>query len=146
MMREWRRTQIHYHATTEWEARGLERRLREQIGSLHRAGGDERAVREMADRIFALLGSSAIAGNSREVQSWRRKPPSQERTAVALRWADAALDEARYFAALHATWKRDYERGGMGHDITDDEVPPFKMPAGWTEADLLWRQGVTHEP
>ena len=65
---------------------------------------------------------------------------------MALRWAEAAVDEARYYAALHATWRRDYERGGMGHHITDDEVPPFKMPAGWTEADLLWRQGATHEP
>jgi hypothetical protein len=146
MMREWRRTQFLYHATTEREARDSERRLREQIDSLHRAGGDERAAREAADRMFGMLGSSAIAGNSREVQSWRRKPPSLERTTVALRWAEAAVDEARYFAALHATWKRDYERGGMGHDIKDDEVPPFKMPAGWTEADLLWRQGATHEP
>jgi hypothetical protein len=137
MMREWRRTQFLYHATTEREARDLERRLREQIGSFHRAGGEELAVRKVTDRIFGLLGSSAIAGNSREVLSWRRKPPSPERTAVALRWAEAAVDEARYFAALHATWKRDYERGGTGHHITDDEVPPFKMPAGWTAADLL---------
>jgi hypothetical protein len=140
MMREWRRTQLLYHATAEREARDFERRLRELIGSLHRAGGDERAEREVADRIFGLLGSSAIAGNSREVHSWRREPLSAERTAVALRWAEAAVDEARYFAELHATWKRDYERGGMGHDITDDEVPSFKMPAGWTEADLLWNR------
>jgi hypothetical protein len=146
MIREWRRTQLHYHATTEREARDLERRLREQIDSLHRAGGDEQAVREVTDRIFGLLGSSAIAGDSSEVQSWWRKPPSPERTAVALRWAEAAVDEARYFAALHATWKRDYERGGMGHDITDDEVPPFKMPAGWADADLPWGQGAAHEP
>jgi hypothetical protein len=103
MVREWQRTHLLYHASSEREHRDLERRLREQIGSLHRAGGDERAVRDVTDRIFGLLGSSAIAGNSREVESWRSKPPSPERTAVALRWAEAPVGEARYNAALHAT-------------------------------------------
>jgi hypothetical protein len=66
---------------------------------------------------------------------------------VALRWAEAAVDEARFNAALHGTWRRDYERGGMGHHITDDEVPPFEMPAGWTAADQLYGgQGATSEP
>ena len=147
MVGEWRRIQLRYHAGTERECRDFEGRLREQIGSLHRAGGDEQAMREVTDRIFGSLRYSAIAANSREVESWRSKPPSPERTAVALRWAEAAVDEARYYAALHATWRRDYERGGMGHHITDDEVPPFKMPAGWTVADLLYGgQGATSEP
>jgi hypothetical protein len=137
MVRQWRRTQLLYHASTEREHRDFENRLREQISSLHRAGSDDRAVREVTDRIFGLLRNSAIAANSREVESWRSKPPSPARTAVALKWAEAAADEARYNAALHGTWRRDYERGGMGHHITDDEVPPFRMPAGWTAADLL---------
>jgi hypothetical protein len=137
MVRQWHRTQVRYHATTEREYLDFERRLQEQVGSLDQAGGDEQEVRQVTDQIFGLLRSSAIAGNSREVESWRGKPPSPERTAVALRWAEAAVDEARYNAALHAIWRRDYERGGMGHHITDDEVPPFKMPADWTAADLI---------
>jgi hypothetical protein len=137
MERRWRANQIRYHAGAEREHRAFEARLRQQIGSLQRAGGDERAVREVSDRIFGLLRSSAIAANSREVESWRSQPPSPERTTVAQRWAEAAVDEARYNAALHGMWRRDYERGGMGHSITDDEVPPFQMPAGWTAADLL---------
>lgn len=137
MLREWRRTQVRYHAAAEGEHRDFERRLRGQIAELHRAGGDEQAVRDVTHRIFGLLRRSAIAANSREVESWRDQPPSPERTAAALRWADAAAEEARYHAALHATWRRDYERGGTGRHITDDEVAPFRMPAGWTAADLL---------
>jgi hypothetical protein len=137
MLRQWRRDQLLYHASSEREHRDFERRLREQIASLHKAGGDERVVREVTDRIFDLLRLSATASDSREVASWRIRPPSPGRTAVALRWAEAAVDEARYHAALHGAWRRDYERGGMGHDITDDEVPRFQMPAGWTEADRL---------
>jgi len=120
----WRRTQLLYHASAEREHRDLAGRLREQIGYLHQADGDEQAVREVTDRIFGLLRNSTIAANSREVESWRSEPPSPERTTVAVRWAEAAVDEARYNAALHGTWRRDYERGGMGHHITDDEVPP----------------------
>jgi hypothetical protein len=144
MVREWRRNQLLYHTSSEREHRDFERRLREQIGYVHQAGADDRDV---TDRIFELLQSSAIAANSREVEFWRSRSPSPERTAVALRWAEAAVDEARFYAALHGTWRRDYERGGMGHHITGDEVPPFKMPASWTVADLLYtRQGVTSEP
>jgi hypothetical protein len=139
-MRQWRQNQLLYHASSEREHQDFEKRLREQIDFLHQAGGDERAVQEVTDRIFDLLRLSAIASNSREVASWRGRPPSPERTAVALRWAEAAVDEARYHAALHGAWRRDYERGGMGHDIMDDEVPRFKMPAGWTEADLLYSE------
>jgi hypothetical protein len=129
MVREWRRTQLLYLAGAEREHRDFEARLREQIGDLHQAGSDERAVREATDRIFGLLRNSAMAANSREVESWRSRPPSPERTTVALRWAEVAVDEARYNATLHGTWRRDYVRGGMGHHITGDEVPPPKMSA-----------------
>jgi hypothetical protein len=143
MLREWRRTQILYHESTEREHRDFEGKLREQTGSLRRTGGDVQAIQAATDRIFALLQYSAAAANSREVQSWRGKPPSSERTAVALRWAEVAADEARYNAALHAIWRRDLERGGMGHHITDDEVAPFQMPDGWTPADRLYGQSGT---
>jgi hypothetical protein len=146
ILRQGRRNELLYHASSEREYREFEGSLREQIGYLHQASADERAVRDVTDRIFELLRSSAIAANSREVESWRSKSPSPERTAVALRWAEAAVDEARFYAALHGTWRLDYERGRMAHHITDDEVPRFKMPAGWTAADLLYTgQGVTSE-
>jgi hypothetical protein len=131
MVREWRRSQIQYRADTEREYRNFEKKLREQINLLHRAGGDVGAITRVTDRIFELLRESPVAAKSREVASWRGNPPSPERTDVALRWAEVVADECRFYAALHATWKRDYERGGMGHRITDDEVPPFRMPAGW---------------
>jgi hypothetical protein len=138
-VRAWRRAQLQYHAATEAEYRDFDRRLHEQIGFFRQASGDVRAVTAATDRIFELLRTSPAAANSREVDSWRLKPPSPERTAVALRWAEVADDECRYYAALHGIWRRDYERGGVGHHITDDEVPPFRMPAGWTQADLLYR-------
>lgn len=136
-VRQWRRIQLRYHVSAEGEYRDLERTLRDQIRELHRAGGDEQAAHEASNRIFRLLRNSAIAANSREVESWRGKPFSPERTAVALKWAEAAVEEARYHAALHTTWRRDYEGGGNGHHITDDEVAPFTMPSGWTAADML---------
>jgi hypothetical protein len=139
MVRAWRRDQRRYHADSEREYRVLAGALREQIGLLRRAGGDDRVVREATDRLFESLRLSAAAGNSREVEAWRRRSASPERTAVALKWAEAAADEARYFADLHAIWRRDLEGGGIGHWVTDDEVPPFRMPAGWTPADLLYR-------
>ena len=136
--REWRRAQLRYHVDAEREHREFEARLRQQLGDQRRAGGDKRAVSEATDRLFASLRNSDLAANSREVATWRGRSPSPERTAVALRWAETAVDEARYNAALHETWRRDYERGVTGHHITDDEVPPPRMPEGWTTADLLY--------
>src|SRR5262249_39923657 len=87
MLREFRQTRILYHAGAEREHEGIERKLREQINYLRQAGGDEGPTKAVTDRIFGLLQYSAIAANGREVESWRGKQPSPERTAVALKWA-----------------------------------------------------------
>jgi hypothetical protein len=133
MMRAWKQNQLRYHADTEREYRDFEAKLREQIAALRRVGGDMAGVTE---RLFELLRQSPAATNSREVESCRGKHPSPERTAVALKWAEVAADEARYYAALHDIWRQDLERGEIHHHITDDEVPPFKLPEGWTREDL----------
>jgi hypothetical protein len=111
-------------------------RLREQIDVLLRNQANEPAGREAAGRIFTMLGLSRVAGRRREVESWEKAPHSPERTSVALKWARVAADEAAYEAALCERWAVDYDRGRVPHHITDDEVPPFRMPAGWTQDDL----------
>jgi len=112
-------------------------KLRGAIVRLLRSRRESPDGRESADRVFEMLHLSRVARNSREVQSWERAPHSPERTEVALKWARVAADEAAYEAALHRRWERDYGRGRLPHHITDDEVPPFKMPADWTEDDLI---------
>jgi hypothetical protein len=91
---------------------------------------------EDTDRIFELLRTSRVASNSREVERSEREPHSKERTAVALKWARVAADEAAFDAALRDRWAIDYQRGRAPHHITEDEIPLFKMPEGWTEDDL----------
>ena len=93
-----------------------------------------------ADRVFEMLRLSRVANNSREVMSWEGAPHSPERTAVALKWAKVAAGEAAYEAALHERWGRDHDRGRRPHHITDDEIPPFRMPGGWSVDDLKYGQ------
>lgn len=95
---------------------------------------------ESVDRIFETLRYSRVANNSREVESWARAPHSPQRRSIALKWARVAADEAAYYAALCERWAVDYGHGRTPHHIMDDEVPPFRMPAGWTEDDLKYQQ------
>jgi hypothetical protein len=113
-----------------------ERQLRDEIEAFGRAKESGRAENEMTDHLFETLRSSAIAARSREVERWRSQPESPERSAVALKWATAAADDAAYMRELHRRWRRDYERNTWPHHITDDEVKPFAMPEGWTSDDL----------
>ena len=90
----------------------------------------------MTDHLFQLLRSSPVASGSKEVDRWREAPQSPERVAVALKWAEVAADEAAYQAALRAVWKLDYAKRRWPRHLRDDEVRPFRMPAGWTPEDL----------
>jgi hypothetical protein len=120
--------------------RSYERRLRDEIDGLVRIQKDEGARRQDVDRLFEMLRASPAASNSREVESWGLAPHSPERTTVALKWARVAADEAAFSTALHELWEKDYEKGQSPHHIMDDEVPPFRLPPGWTEDDLRYRR------
>jgi hypothetical protein len=115
----------------------FEARLRAEIDRLQKRAGtsDEQGT---ADRVFEMLKLSRVANNSREVGSWEGAPHSPGRTLVALKWARVAADEAAYEAALCERWAVDYARGRMPHHIGADEVPPFRMPAGWKDDDLKY--------
>jgi hypothetical protein len=125
--------------------RDHEVRLRAAIGRLRRSRPGTPDERESTDRVFELLRLSRVASNSREVESSERAPHSPERVSVALKWAEVAADEAAYEAALRERWANDFARGRMPHHISDDEVPPFRMPDGWTEDDLKYRQARRDE-
>ena len=125
--------------------RNYERRLQNEIDGLVRIQKDAPAGRQDVDRLFEMLRTSPAASNSREVESWRLAPHSPERTVVALKWAKVAADEAAFKAALHELWEKDYEKGQPPHHIMDDEVPPFRMPPGWTEDDLRYRRAERDE-
>lgn len=99
------------------------------------AGEDTRAL---TDKAFKLLVLSMVANNSKEVHAERRAEHSAKRTAVALKWADAVIAEFDHGAKCHEIWKREYERGGTSHHITEDEVAPFPMPADWTPDDRMY--------
>lgn len=126
------RSQAAYHAETQGFYEAHERELRAEIARI-RKGSDH------ADRAFELLRSSRVANASCEVASWAKSPRSKERTAIALKWAEVAANEAAYMAALHRRWGQDLARGHMPHHVTDEEIDPFKMPIGWTPDDP--RQG-----
>lgn len=111
-------------------------RLRGEIDRLLRGRPGESDERESADQIFKMLRLSRVASQSREVNSSEVAPHTPGRTAVALKWAKVAANEAAYDAALHDRWGKDCDRGQLPHHITDDEVPPFRMPDGWTIDDL----------
>jgi hypothetical protein len=116
--------------------RDFEVRMRVAIDRLRQSRPGTPDEQESADRIFEMLRLSRVAVNSREVGSWERALHSSERTLIALKWAKVAADEAAYHAALCERWAVDYDQGRTPHHITDDEVPPFSMPAGWKEDDL----------
>jgi hypothetical protein len=120
-------------------------RIRGEIDRLLDSQASGPSGRETTDRVFEMLRLSRVAANSREVASWEAAAHGPERLSIALKWAKVAADEAAFKAALHERWGRDYDRGRMPHHITNDEIPTFRMPAGWSEDDLKYRQGKRDE-
>jgi hypothetical protein len=110
-------------------------RLRGEVERLRGRQGGEASPGDV-DRVFEMLRFSPVANNSREVDSWAKAPHSAARTSVALKWAEVAAAEAAFHASLRERWSIDYERGRWPHHVTNAEVPPFRIPAGWTEDDL----------
>jgi hypothetical protein len=133
--RAWHRSQIAYHSESERLYRDFENRLRGKVASLKQSAMRDPERQKLEDEIFELLHNSQVGNNSQEVKSWRISPFSLERTAVALKWAKVATDEAAYMAKLHEIRRQDHEAHRMPHHITDHEVKPFEMPDGWTAAD-----------
>ena len=123
--RAMRHSEAAYNAEMLSLQENQERELRTEISRIVK--GDENA-----DRVFVLLRTSRLANESREVESWVKSPHSSDRTAVALKWARFAADEAAYMASLHRRWGQDLARGLPPHHITDREIEPLRMPIGWT--------------
>jgi hypothetical protein len=123
------RSEAAYNAEMQGLCEAHERELRAEIARIGRGSED-------ADRIFEFLRTSRVATTSREVASWAKSPQSRDRTAVALKWAEVAANEAAYMASLHRVWGQDLSRDLMPHHITDLEIEPFKMPIGWSSDDL----------
>ncbi len=134
------RVEASYNAEMLRLTHDYEGRLREEIHRLISSQPREPDEGESADRIFELLRLSRVANNSREAESWEHAPHSRERTSIALKWGKVAADEAAYMGTLHERWAVDFNQGRMPHHISADEVPPFRMPTGWTEDDLKYRQ------
>lgn len=118
--------------------RDHELRIRAAIDQLAGSASGTPDERASADRVFEMLKLSRVANNSREVASWRDAPHSPQRTAVALKWAKVAADEAGYMATLYERWAVDYAQGRPPHHVSADEVSPFRMPPGSTEDDSKW--------
>jgi hypothetical protein len=143
------RVMLRHEASYNAEMRQLnhdyEVRIRGELDRLlhSQPGGPD--GRESADRVFEMLRLSRVANNSREVGSWEHAPHSPVRMAVALKWAKVAADEASYEAALHERRAVDYAQGRMPHHVSDDEVPPFRMPDDWTEDDLKYGRAERDE-
>jgi hypothetical protein len=133
------RAEMSYNAEQERLYADFERRLRDEINAFQRANQSNHSQPESTDHLFEMLETSEIAANSREVDRWRRVAESPERRAIALKWAQAAADQAAYKSELHRRWRLDYERGKEPHHIPDLEVKPPAMPEGWTSDDLKWR-------
>jgi hypothetical protein len=133
--REQLRYLLNYYADQEQLQRDFSNRLRVAIADLRNLQADGQPVNEATDYLFELLQTSRIAKNSREVDAWRNVAHSTERTDVALKWGLAAADEAAYQAAIYHLGVIDLERGRLPHYVTDDEVPPYKMPDDWTAQD-----------
>jgi len=135
--REIRRWQITYYGN---EARGwheVDMRFRGEIEKLRKAGVGTQMAAEITDQLFDSLRFTPPANMSREVDRWRRSPPSPERTKVALKWAATASEHAAYMAELNAHWLSDSQMGVSPHHITGAEVKQFRMPEGWNESDLM---------
>ena len=127
-LRSMLRSEASYNAEMQGLYEAHERDLKIEIARIGQGNGD-------ADRVFELLRTSRVANASREVATWEKARRSPDRTSVALKWAEVAANEASYMASLHRRRGQDYERGLMPHHISDQEIEPFKMPAGWTPDD-----------
>lgn len=127
-----------YHAGMRQFHRDQEAQLRTLINELSDPQISEAKQRENVDHTFERLKLNYYGNNSREVSRWEDSPHSLERTAVALRWAKFTADESAYMAKVYEIVALDFAKGHMPHHITNDELPPLKMPDWWTAADSKW--------
>jgi hypothetical protein len=110
----------------------------EVVAALRAADEAGEDTRELTDKAFKLVVLGMVASNSKEVHAARRVEHSAERTAVALKWANAVITECDHRAKCHEIWKRDCERGKELRDIPYEGPTPFGAPAGWTLDDRLY--------
>lgn len=116
--------------------RESERAIRQDIASLLRTHPRQDPDPVLVASIFQKVRLGDSGGSSREVRRWADAPHSPERTAVALRWARLAADEATFQSAIYTRWVEDFNQGRWPHHISDDEVKPIKMPEWWSEDDV----------
>jgi hypothetical protein len=136
-IREWRRDHVIYHSDMARLCKEHERRLREVAARIRRGENRDADDRDPTDAAFALIRLGLLGNNSREVDAWMTRPPSPERTAVALKWAEYTAAESGANAARHELWKRDLERGLSPRHVTI-EVPEPDPPSGWSPED--WKR------
>lgn len=129
---EMMRSRIAYHTEEARLHLDYERRLRELIPRLNVAVESGQIDGDAPDQAFKMVRSSWIASSDEEVRDWASRPPSPERTKIALKWANRAADLAAYEAACHDMWKLDYEQGRTAHHITNQEI---KLPDVVDEQD-----------
>jgi hypothetical protein len=132
------RGQITYHTLEVQLLRKCERELREVVTTLRAADEAGEDTRALTDKVFELVVLGMVANNSKEVYAARRAAHSDERTSVALKWADAVIAEFDHRAKCHEIWKRDYERGKESGHIPYEGTTPFGAPGGWTLDDRMY--------